>query len=339
MCFLVKKFFIKILVEVTEIIPKISVILPVYNGAPWISAAISCVLEQTFTCFELIIIDDGSKDESWAKISEFHDPRIRAIRQCNKGLASTLNIGIGLAKSKYIARQDQDDIMHADRLQKQFEFMENNPGCVGVGTWANILSNGQPSGRCHRHPVHWDAIRLFLMFDNPFVHSSMLFKRNIVTTIGGYSEDPERQPPEDYELWSRMSREGNLLNIGETLTAYREVEGSMSRNGVNPFLSKVVRISGENLHGVLKGSFSLEQCVAITSLYHGVSASYVNSSPLEVLRILRALRLKLTDKVKNPSDEFSKIYRHIWIVLISKSIKPYDVLGLMRILRVLKRYF
>jgi glycosyltransferase involved in cell wall biosynthesis len=334
-----KFFFIKILVEVPDIIPKISIILPVYNGATWISAAISCVLEQTFTCFELIIIDDGSKDESWAKISEFQDPRIRAIRQYNKGLASTLNIGIGLAKSKYIARQDQDDIMHAERLQKQYEFMENHPECVGVGTWANILSNDQISGRCHRHPVHWDAIKLFLMFDNPFVHSSMLFRRDMATTIGGYSEDPERQPPEDYELWSRMAREGILLNIGETLTAYREVEGSMSRNGVNPFLKKVVRISGENLHAVLQGSFSLEQCVAIASLYHGVSASYENSSPLEVLRMLRTLRLKLTNNVESSSDEFNKIFRKIWILLISKSIKPYDVLGFMRIYRALRRYF
>lgn len=322
-----------------NIIPEISVILPVYNGAPWISAAISCVLKQTFTCFELIIIDDGSKDESWAKISEFHDPRIRAIRQCNKGLASTLNIGIGLAKSKYIARQDQDDIMHAERLQKQYEFMENNPDCVAVGTWANILSNDQPSGRCHRHPVHWDAIKLFLMFDNPFVHSSMLFRRDMAKSIGGYSEDPERQPPEDYELWSRMAREGKLLNIGETLTAYREVEGSMSRNGVNPFLKKVVRISAENLHVVLQCSFSLEQCVAIASLYHGVEASYVNPSPLEVLRILSTLRLKLSNNIKSPSDEFNKIFRKIWILLISKSIKPYDVLGLMRIYRALRRYF
>ena len=327
------------LIRTLKIIPKISIILPVYNGAPWISAAISCVLKQTFTCFELIIIDDGSKDESWAKISEFHDPRIRAIRQCNKGLASTLNIGIGLAKSKYIARQDQDDVMHAERLQKQYEFMENHPECVGVGTWANILSNDRPSGRCHRHPVNWDAIRLFLMFDNPFVHSSMLLRRDMVTAIGGYSENLERQPPEDYELWSRMSREGKLLNIGETLTAYREVEGSMSRNGVNPFLRKVVLISGENLHAVLQGSFSLEQCFAITSLYHGVSAPYVNPSLFEVLRMLSTLRLKLVDNINNPSDEFNRIFRNIWMLLVSKSIKRYDVLGLMRLYRALRRYF
>ena len=322
---------------VHQIVPKVSVLLPVYNGAPWLAGAIECVLSQTFADFELIIIDDGSKDDSWAVISGFSDPRIRAIRQSNMGLAATLNIGLELAQAPYVARQDQDDWMHPSRLELQRAFMEENPQCVGVGTWAEIRVDDKPTGRFHHHPTHSDALSLFLMFDNPFVHSSMMLKRDVVLSIGGYSEDRERQPPEDYELWSRMARVGKLHNIGETLTAYREVAGSMSRTGPNPFLPKVVKIGAENVYYALGERFGIEKCLALTACYHGVSSPQATISLLDILRMLSGLKSTLSDVSEGRSEQFLTIYRRFYLLLVSRCMNRYDVLGLLRIYRRLRR--
>ena len=91
-------------------LPLVSVVLPVYNGAAYLREAVDSILAQTYRSFELIIINDGSKDDSASIIAQFDDPRIRSFSQANQGLAATLNRGIGLAQGAYIARQDQDDI-------------------------------------------------------------------------------------------------------------------------------------------------------------------------------------------------------------------------------------
>ncbi len=319
-----------------QLIPKVSVVLPVYNGSPWIADAIQCVLAQTLADFELIIIDDGSKDDSWSVISRFADHRIRAVQQSNKGLAATLNIALGMARAPYIARQDQDDWMHPERLQRQFVFMEENQDCIGVGTWAEIRIDDQPSGRFHRHPTQSDAIALFLMFDNPFVHSSMLLQRDAVLAVGGYCEDRSRQPPEDYELWSRMARVGKLANISEVLTAYREVAGSMSRTGNNPFLEKVVRIGAENLHFVFHERFSMEACVALSSCYHDV-LSDKSLSLFDVFRMLAMLRSRLVDSTQGPSEEIEAIFRQVQLLLASRILNRNDKFGLLKIFRGVRR--
>lgn len=256
----------------TQTRPKISVLMPVYNGMAWLADAIDCVLSQTFQDFELIIIDDGSKDDSWAIISEFSDSRIRAVRQPNKGLAATLNIGLGLVRAPYVARQDQDDWMHPERLARQYAFMEANPKVAMVGTWAEVRVGDKPDGRFHHHPVSSDVLRLRLLFDNPFVHSSLMLRTDAARALGGYSEDRSRQPPEDYEFWSRIARNYDMANLPEVLTVYREMPASMSRSGENPFLSKVLRISAENLQHALGGRVSEERCLSLSCIYHNVPA-------------------------------------------------------------------
>ncbi|APC05321.1 hypothetical protein AOC10_01645 [Polynucleobacter asymbioticus] len=225
----------------------ISVILPVYNGARYLRAAIDSILQQTYFHFELIIINDGSKDESESVILSFDDKRIRYYSQDNMGLAKTLNRGISLANGKYIARQDQDDISLPARLEKQVLFLEANPHTVLLGTRAQILEEDQPTARMQSHPLSDAELKLGLLFDNFFVHSSVMVNKDLLVETGGYCEDPFRQPPEDYELWSRIMRVGQLANLPEPLLMYREVSSSMSRNGKSPFARKIAVISAENL--------------------------------------------------------------------------------------------
>ena len=226
---------------------KVSVILPVYNGEEYLQAAIDSILAQTFRDFELIIINDGSRDGSKSIIDAICDERVRKYHQDNVGLAATLNRGIDLAQGDYVARQDQDDISYPERLERQVDYLDNRSDVALVGTRAEIWVGDKKTERVHNHPTRCADLKFDLLFDNPFVHSSVMFRKETVRSLGGYTTDPARQPPEDYELWSRVSRVACIGNIGELLVAYREVPKSMSRVSVNPFLEKVLMISSENL--------------------------------------------------------------------------------------------
>ena len=155
------------------------------------------------------------------------------------------------------------------RLAKQVEYLELHPDCAMVGTWSEIWVDKIQTDRGHKHPTLNETLRLELLFDNPFVHSSMMIRADVLRDIGGYSIDKSRQPPEDYELWSRIARKYQVANIPEVLTVYREVEGSMTRTENSPILPNVVQISAENLANILAPQFSLDESYSLASLYHG----------------------------------------------------------------------
>jgi hypothetical protein len=250
-------------------LPLVSVILPVYNGGAYLHDAISSILSQTHGELELIIIDDGSSDDSASTISSFSDSRICFFKQSNQGLAATLNRGISLARGKYIARQDQDDLSHPDRISLQVAYMEEHPDCVLLGSWAQIMEVDRLVDRFHRHPVDELMLRYQLLFNNPFVHSSVLLRRSALLQVSGYTTDPDRQPPEDYELWSRLSRIGSMANIGEVLLTYREIPGSMSRVGPSPFKRRLVMICAENIAAATGLPSDDSSIRAIAALTHG----------------------------------------------------------------------
>jgi hypothetical protein len=132
-------------------------------------------------------------------------------------------------------------------LEKQVSFLDKHPECAMVGTWAEIWEERSRTQRLHRHPADNSTLQFELLFDNPFVHSSVMLRKSALEYIGGYSTDPNRQPPEDYELWSRIAHEFQVANLPEALHIYRERVGSMSRKGPAPFLDHLVSISAENI--------------------------------------------------------------------------------------------
>ena len=227
--------------------PKVSVVLPVYNGQEFLVEAINSILNQSFGDFEFIIINDGSKDKSADILNTMHHQNLRVFHQSNMGLAASLNKGIELSRGDFIARQDQDDVSRIDRLEKQFYFLNNNPSYGLVGSRAEIWQDNSPTNRNHDHPTDDKILRFELLFNNPFVHSSVMLRKSVIQALGGYTQDPLRQPPEDYELWSRIARVSKIANLSERLVIYREMPSSMSRTGYNPFLDKLILISQENI--------------------------------------------------------------------------------------------
>jgi glycosyltransferase involved in cell wall biosynthesis len=253
----------------------VSVVLPVYNGAQYLRQAIESILLQTYSNFELIIINDGSKDNSQNIIDSYKDSRIRAFDQSNIGLAATLNKGIGLARGKWIARQDQDDVSFSERLAKQVRFMALHPGYAMVGTAAEIWVDEAKTARFHRHPCADAELRAGLLFYNYFVHSSVLLDKSVFDDIGMYTTDLARQPPEDYELWSRIARKYPVANLPEILLAYREVGASMSRDLENPFSKKLILLSAENIAWALDKAVDCLEVQALAHMMHRVYPSKI----------------------------------------------------------------
>lgn len=248
--------------------PILSIVLPVFNGLPFLHEAVGSVLHQSFTNFELIIINDGSSDGSAQLLETFNDPRIRLSHQTNHGLAVTLNIAIRQAKGRYIARQDQDDVCLPDRFVKQVAFLDANPKVGLLGTAAEIWEGADKTERVLRHPANNIELQFDLLFNNHFVHSSVMLRKEVFDTVGGYVEDPLLQPPEDYELWSRVARNYQVANLPDVLLAYREVATSMSRSGDRPFLRNLIRICADNLGHASEQSSFRPSVLGLANLLH-----------------------------------------------------------------------
>ncbi len=201
--------------------PKVTIILPVYNSALYVEAAIKSVLGQTFRNFEFLIIDDGSSDESVELIKKFTDERIRLVENGkNLGLIATLNKGLQEAKGDLIARIDADDEwLGAEKLEKQVTYLETNSDCVLVGTWGKALDENNHL-LFDMTPASEDSkIRSRILIKNSFLHPSVVFRKNAATSSLGFRND--ELFVEDYGLWMRLGKIGKFHNIPEFLIYYR----------------------------------------------------------------------------------------------------------------------
>lgn len=200
-----------------NLIPIVSVIMPVYNCFDYIQEAINSILSQTFSDFELIIIDDNSKDGTVDLIKKFNDPRIKLIlKSVNSGISNSLNYGLKIAKGKYIARMDGDDISFPDRFEQQVKFMDLNPKVV-------LLGGGYISINLKNDfiPVQNHFELLFEMtYYCPIAHPTVFIRRNILSQ-NAIEYDTKFEPAEDFRMWTILSRYGEIANINEPLIQYR----------------------------------------------------------------------------------------------------------------------
>jgi glycosyltransferase involved in cell wall biosynthesis len=299
-----------------ESMPVISVLLPVYNGELYLAESIDSILNQTWTDFELIIINDGSQDGSSDIIKGYVDQRIRYYEHENIGLAATLNRGIDLSAGTFIARQDHDDLSKPERLAKQVDYLEAHPECALLGTWADIWKDDQASGRFLQHPTDSALINLELLLTNPFVHSSVMMRKECLQNVGGYAVDPSRQPPEDYELWSRLARRHEVANIPESLVIYREVVGSISRSTDRQFWERVVTICQENIQSVLGCNYNPKLVRGAARLFHGVYDPSDRTRTKELIALMsdlgRVLETRYPDHRKQLRAQLKK-YFHVML--------------------------
>ncbi|MGC8658728.1 MAG: glycosyltransferase [Desulfomonilaceae bacterium] len=199
--------------------PKVTVLMSVFNGSPHLRAAVESILTQSFSDFELLVIDDGSSEPVSQIIRGFADSRIRFFRQQNMGLTRSLNKGLGLATAEYVARMDADDICLPDRLGKQYEIISSSPEFDLVGTFFEVVDE---TGKLlqKKSLITNPNYRLWrLLFHNNYGHGTIMFRRSSVITAGMY--DTCLRFAQDFDLWSRISRRNNTHIIPEFLYQYR----------------------------------------------------------------------------------------------------------------------
>lgn len=203
--------------------------MSVYNNSKYLPEAIKSILNQTFSNFEFLIINDGSTDSSVDIINSFNDTRIHLVHNnSNLGLTKSLNKGIKLANGKYILRMDADDISLTNRIERQVEFMENNPKIAVCGCWANIVDEYNNIVNIKKYVTSSEEIkvRLFLV-ENALGHPGVIMRKNIVKHYFYNEEYPYSQ---DYELWVRLAKSHLLSNIPEPLINYRFHDQTISKS-------------------------------------------------------------------------------------------------------------
>lgn len=202
--------------------PVVSVIMPVYNSADFIKEAIESILNQTFSDFEMIVIDDCSTDNSAEIICSIQDERLVFLKNdVNLGVAKTLNRGIEVAKGKYIARMDADDVSLPDRFDKQVSFFEAHPDYILCGGFA-VTYDGESQ---FVYPSVDNYLRPLLLFQNVFVHPNVMFRADALKKL---KYDEGFNFCEDYDLWFRCSRMGKIMVLPHILLRYRVHAGSVT---------------------------------------------------------------------------------------------------------------
>ena len=206
---------------------KVSVLMSVYNGERYLREAVESILGQTYTDFELIIVDDGSTDSTWQILTDYArlDSRIILTRkEKNFGLSHSLNMGLSLAQGEYVARQDADDVSLPERLATQVEFMERHPDYVLIGSGGISIDEESRRIGTFERLERYEQILEHILLDNQFTHTAVMFRHRVVKSLGIYAENlPLAQ---DYDLWLRIALRHPVMNLRHPLVKYREMRAN-----------------------------------------------------------------------------------------------------------------
>ena len=219
-------------------LPKISVIMSAYNAEKYLEESINSILLQKDVSFELIVINDGSNDNTLSLLKNLSakDDRIQIIDKLNEGLPVALNIGIKASKGTFIARMDADDTAQANRLKIQVDFLEKHADIDILGTYVTAFGDGKE--RIWKFPTTKEACDAALLFINPLAHPTVMFRKSIAEHIGCY--DTSFDYDQDYDYWARASSLHGITNLPLPLLNYRIHEKQMGS-----VFSKSERISSQ----------------------------------------------------------------------------------------------
>ncbi len=300
--------------------PTVSVVMPVYNGAPYLRETIESVLGQTYTDFEFVIVDDGSKDGSWEILSTYaaRDPRIILQRNAkNLGACKTSNLLLSLARGELVARQDQDDIALPDRLAAQVAYLNDHPKVGLLGT-AYYRLNTAGQRRLCPPPVTHTAIRWRSLFDCPFCHSSVMLRRQLFDSGELYYR--ELSGAQDYELWARLAKHTQASALSIPLVIYRELEHSMTTMCGDRLKRAVIEVSAEQIQPLLpQYKLSLDDVDTLRRLR---SPRRLSEKEIALGQIMFELLDAFSCEPNIDPDEVRNLQRN-WIRRVLSTIQPW----------------
>lgn len=201
--------------------PRVTVFTAAYNGAALIEETLASLKAQTFTDFEIVVVDDKSTDDTLAVLRRWDDPRLRVIEaEVNGGPVRARNLAVSHARGAYLAALDQDDLCLPERLAKQVAYLDAHPGTVLVGTALALLKDGvvQPAN----YPAHTTPalIRWLLGIGNPLAWSTVMVRAEAAKRLTPFT-DPDRRYAEDFDLYHRLRSFGDIARVDEELVLYR----------------------------------------------------------------------------------------------------------------------
>ena len=278
--------------------PFISVVMSVYNGEKYLSEAIKSILDQSFSDFEFIIFDDGSTDDSLGIIESFNDTRIKLIKnKTNRGLTKNLIEGLNIAKGKYVARMDADDISLPDRFKTQAEYLEANSDISILGS-SVIFFNDNGYEFIAYQPITNEEIKVHLLFSFTLLHPSVMMRIDDLRRYN-LNYNPEFKYSQDHDLWVRASMRLKLANIHEPLIKMREHTDKITSN-LKPqqkYYSDKTRLRQlKNLDIVLNS----EELSAFNNLSAGTNSFNLNQLKLYEKSIIKIIN----------NNKHKRIYAH-----------------------------
>jgi glycosyltransferase involved in cell wall biosynthesis len=297
--------------------PKITVLMPVYNGEKYLDSAVQSILSQTFKDFEFLIIDDGSTDGSAEIIRKFEDTRIKLVQnKKNLGLPTTLNLGLDIASGEYIARMDCDDISHPQRFEKQVEFMDNNPDVSICGTWMKTI--GDKAGIVIEAPKTNEEIKCSLLFSGGIPHPTVFMRKKEFDRHNlRYSKD--YLDSEDTELWIRALKYLQASSLQEVLYSYRIHPAQACRTDNQRKKETTRKIIREQLSDLLMSPSEDEIELHRTCLR--VDNGFEKEEIIEIGNWLLKLKSSNEKAGVYQCQEFSYILNQRWFYICNSSTK------------------
>lgn len=209
--------------------PKVSVVIPAYNAMGDLPETLESVLRQTFTDFEVLIINDGSSDNIVEWASGVKDPRVKLISQANQGVSVARNTGIAQAQGEYIAFLDADDLWEPTKLEKQVRRLDDNPAVGLVYTWTALIdSEGKLTGTVFCYEAQGNVWETILVHDIVCNGSCAMVRRSCFETAGVF--DPTLSSAADFDMWTRIAAHYPFAVVKELLVHYRKAPNTMSKN-------------------------------------------------------------------------------------------------------------
>ncbi len=290
--------------------PTLSIIMPVYNAGLYLREAVESLLAQTFADFELIIVEDGSTDNSREIIGGFSDSRIQVFyNDGNKGIVYSRNRGTTATRGRYIAPFDADDIARNDKFEKQLQFLERNPDYGMIGSWAHLINE---EGKLLKEKWKVNApskrIPAIMLFRNYFVQSSVVIRRKAIPE-GGYAKGYDGV--EDYKMWVEVAEKWKVWNYPEYLVKYR-----IHKQGISLREAERLRGNDDMIYKMLYKDLDINLTEPQCRLLHLIRKRNIikNMNTLKDIACLLLLVLAHNKKLEIYNHaELKKVVRNRWL--------------------------
>lgn len=298
--------------------PLVTVLMTVYNGGEYLKSSVQSVLNQTFKDFEFLVVNDCSNDDSVKTIESFKDDRIVIYNnERNIGQTKSLNVGLNLARGKYIARMDADDMAFPSWLDKSVDYIRRHPEYAAVGSYAVVIDGlGNPQ-KIHKTPINFHQIIVGLFFAKVMNHVGAVIKKEAIIEKGGYNEN--FSAAQDYELWSSLIRMGyQIINIPDILVSIRVHENSFgfmeeTKKGLQDAAETITR----NVNTLTSLKITRDEAVKIRLFYR--FPSYLTNNDFKWVQNMYE---KIFDNLKDKFKLNSKLLR---MRLKSQMLRPYCI--------------